>query len=348
MQNIDEDDEVRCLKVLREKLLREYRLSPSNERCVSNDRLLKILRDVRESASDKKTWDDAIRSAETASGAPKDHSLDTLAAAVKLMVDEYLWEVEHGTPVQTATTPIAPPQVFCDPLEDQLRAEIDNLRSKLTESECSCSELMESNKRLNREISILKDDMERVSKNQQAIVPSPDSSVKLKTAEEKVRVNQLELEKLKAENASLVSQLKSGQSQLQAIQNSKISPSVSSDSLPTLAEWKVIHAKLAFLLASSGESTSTQLSLIESLMSQVQTLETQKTDADAEITRLSKLLISSQLTTKLPSSALRQRAEDFVGSATASSVSSRRSVTKKKPKKFSDKNEYSINNCVQQ
>lgn len=357
---VDEDDEVRCLKVLREKLLREYRLNPVNGRSVTNERLLKILRDVRESATDKRTWDDAIRSAESSTSAQKEHSLDTLAAAVKLMVDEYLWEAENGTPVQSSTTPIAPPRVeppelFTDPLEDQLRAEIDILRSKLTESECACSELMESQKKLNREIGSLKDDIERLTKKQQTALPSPDLSQRLNEAEENLKTSKSEIEKLKTEKMSLQSQFESARSQLKAFQETKISPGVSSDTLPSLAEWKVIHKKLSYLLSVTGsESTSSQLSLIEGLMSQVQTLETQKSDAEIEISRLSKLLISTQLTTKLPpaTSSSRKQAEDFVGSAAASSVSSSRksaNLKKKKTKPFSnDKNEYSVNNCVQQ
>ena len=358
MFNVDED-EVRCLKVLREKLLREYRLNPTSGRYVSNERLLKILRDVRESATDKRTWDDAIRSAESSTSAQKEHSLDTLAAAVKLMVDEYLWEAENGTPVQNGSTPIGPPRIeppelFTDPLEDQLRSEIDILRSKLTESECACSELMESEKKLNREMSSLREDMERLTKKQQTSVHSPDLSLKLKEAEENLRASKLEIEKIKTDNTSLQSQYESIRLQLKTIQEIKISPNVSSESLPTLTEWRVIHKKLAYLLSTvtGSESTSSQLSLIESLMSQVQTLETQKSDAESEISRLSKLLISSQLTPKLPLPSLssRKQAEEFVGSATASSVSSRKSTTlkKKKSKPFSDKNEYSVNNCVQQ
>ncbi len=360
---IEEDDEVRCLKILREKLLRESRLNPSRDRVISNDRLLSILRDVRDSARDRSTWDDAIRSANGVNDHSKEHSIDTLAAAVKVMVEEYLWEAENGTAVQGGATPmdpprVPPPELFSDPLEDQLRTEIDHLRTKLTEAECACSELMETNKKCMREISMLKEDCDRLKQKQEPVVTvDPKITAQLKDTQTKLSSAVEESAKLKTDSAILQKQFESLRSQLSVIESTKIGPEISPDVLPSLSEWKVIHTKLTYLMATKKEE-SNQLSLIESMMAQIQTLEAQKTDADAEVTRLSKLLISAQLSNKnsklpTPSAVSIQRqkaAEEFVGSATAPSsiVSSSRKSSKVRRKKKSTPNEYSVNNCVQQ
>ena len=362
---LDDDDEVRCLKILREKLLRESRLNPARGRVISNDRLLSILRDVRESARDKGTWDDAIRSANEGNDRSKEHSIDTIAAAVKLMVEEYLWELENGTAVQGGATPadpprVPPPELFSDPLEDQLRAEIDHLRSKLTESECACSELMETNKKCMREIAILKDEVDRLKSKQELPQIDPKVTEKLQESQDKLSAARIDIDKLKNEKTILQKQCDSLRAQLSAIENVKIGSEISSNKLPSLPEWKLVYAKLSYLMG-TNKGDSNQLSLIESMMSQIQTLETQKSDADAEVTRLSKLLVASQ---KLPTptkttpsvtvSVNRQKAEDFVGIATGSSsvASSVKSSSRRKKKPSSEKkrnsNEYSVNNCVQQ
>ena len=382
--SLEDDDEIRCLKILRDKLLRECRLHPSRGRIIPNDRLLSILKDVRDSARSKATWDDAIRSASSDSNGPKEHSIDTLAAAFKVMVEEYLWESENKTAVQGNPTPaepsrIPPPELFSDPLEDQLRAEIDHLRAKLTESECACSELMEKNKKCMRELAQVKDDYQRLEQKQQSsnsitkpepVSPDPVLLSKLGQAETRVSELNSELEKMKTQLSISQSQELRFRSKLDSIEKIKISPNLSPDTLPTLLDWKFVYTKLAYLMSTKGVEPN-QLSLIESLMSQIQTLETQKNDADAEVTRLSKILVSSSsphVTKKLvlppaPTSGIsihRQEAEDFVGSAIMTnnssirSSSSRKSSGSRKKQQFSSEKkkkssqDYSVNNCIQQ
>jgi predicted nucleic acid-binding Zn-ribbon protein len=280
---------------------------------------------VRDSAVNKATWDDAIESMASEQGS-NSHSLDTISMAIKIMLEDCLKET-HIDPRQPkicnkevcvvpadAQTPLFS-SFIPNPIEDQLRSEIDDLRSRLTDSECIASELVDINKKQLKQISDLKDELGRsqiaeteTRRELQAKIEylqSGDGTRSLQAELEAVRmqfneaqkdleISKNEIERNKSEIYFFNNQIKQLTEELakaRHVSEPEMPTGLSPDKLPSILEWKQLHAKLGYLLSVQDKG---QFSAIDSLMSQIQTLEVQKNDADAEITRLANLLKSSE------------------------------------------------------
>jgi hypothetical protein len=218
--------------------------SSSNSRSITHFRLIRILREIRDSASNKSTWDDALNSAnDMSSPGSRVHSLETVSNAIKVMLEDYLDQItiiqDLGSDEEVSELPSIPvpagveeyvlsppPRLVTD---ERLLGEMDELRDKLTKLEIECSKLREEN------------------------------------------------EKFENENFNLNSKLNKIESSCS---------NLSSDETPNLSQWRILQAQLQYLRSAVSGDTAAQMAPIESLSAQVQTLEVQKGDADAEITRL--------------------------------------------------------------
>jgi hypothetical protein len=279
-----DDDEIRSLKSLRNQVIRELRLCGEGSQ-LSHSRLIIILGRVRDDAVNKTTWDDAIESAGGQASSPsKMHSLSTLSKAIKVMLEEYLkaseataeWIPADGPPVDDWLASCSSERF------NSLASEIDELKDRLTESECKLSSLLQENEILVDECSRLRREALR------------QKSIEEELAESRQEVRALQV-KLDMQRGS-----------------------------ETSSEVKRLQEKLELFEMQQKEEVSR-----EQLMSQIHTLEVQKADAEAEITRLKRaeckaVESSSRESTRPPSVISSQR---FGGLSTVSicGVETRRS-----------------------
>ena len=125
--------ELSCLRLLRDRILRELNAQRASAfPQITHGRLLEILREVRQSAVNKRTWDDAIQS--SALGDGRTHSITAISGAIKVMLEGYL-----------VPDPILPDSVE---REAVLTAEIDELKQKLTRAVCEVADWKEKASRL--------------------------------------------------------------------------------------------------------------------------------------------------------------------------------------------------------
>ena len=159
--------------------------------------------------------------------------------------------------------------------EEALAVELDRLRSRLTESECAVSRKGEENARFVSEIFALKSE----------VVNLKDSERKLK-AELAIRANASEDSKFQAEK------IHSQEESLQSLQSLLTQSQKECSSLKAMVE--------AMRPSGSDEEVSGLRAQIDSLTSQVQTLEVQKSDAEAEITKLRNALAGQAFIAPIP------------------------------------------------
>lgn len=274
-----------CLKFLRDEVLRELRRS-GNGKYLPHDRLIGILEEVRALAVNKATWEEAINSTGGPDSSPnKLHAVSTISNAIKIMLEDYLGPNVpdgQGAPEVDAHVPTR---------EEELVAEIDSLKQRLTESECRAAEATEQSQRNAARVSELARKFEAVELSEAKA--GQESAKRLGAAQDSVRMMELKLSESEMVNKELKSQLNAAESEIARLKQeiasyeSNVSPNLlSADQVPSMHDWRVLQAQFSHLKSSSDGETNAQLSAIETLMSQVQTLEVQKNDADAEITRL--------------------------------------------------------------
>ncbi len=301
----DDGDDIRCLRLLRDRVLREVRLGPTG-RSVPHRRLMSILKEVHDTSSNKAVWEEAINSMISSQGggasSTRLHSLETLSSAIKTMLGDYLQDDVVPVPVLNPPPPVSEK-------DDQIQRELDALRAALTESECLRSAALEESKRLReKQIEDKKSKPILVDASVDAIVSEGEERYKMMS-----EMNSSSLDKKQEEISLLQVQCNSVQEQLEKLQVSlaekdrKIAsfatplPSFFSSQLPSISDWNVIQTKLRFLMDQVGETPEivSGLQSVDSLAAQVQTLEVLKNDADAEITRLRNQLdeMSSQKAT---------------------------------------------------
>ena len=153
-----DDDEIRSLKSLRNQVIRELRRSGEGSQ-LSHSSLIIILGRVRDDSVNKTTWDDAIESAGGHDSSPsRMHSLSTLSKAIKVMLEEYLKASEATADSVPADGPPADDGLASSSSErlNSLASEIDELKDRLTESECKLSSLLQENEILVDECSRLR------------------------------------------------------------------------------------------------------------------------------------------------------------------------------------------------
>jgi hypothetical protein len=305
-ESVDTDsDDIRCLRLLRDKILREVRLGPTG-RCVPQRRLLSILREIHDTAQSKSMWDDAIKSASLDNASSKLHTLETLSLAIRTMLVDYLAEPSDD---------LSPHHHEKD---QQLEQELDTLRSALTESECVRSQAVEDARRLKLELEQLRVQLTNTS---------PEDSIRISTLSEENRSLQSEVEERNTKIEKLTKELEETRTQLAKVKKqlsqmtSPLSIRLSSADPPSASEWKLVQIKIHSLLSKPSPETVSALQSIETLSSQVKTLEVLKNDADAEITRLKGELDGGTIDLKsMPASSSRRAPTVTIHKQTAHSL----------------------------
>ena len=268
-------DDVECLRLLRDQILNELaRFSGLSTAQISHVRLMSILHSVRERAATKATWDEAIQSS-SGSGV-RMHSISAISGAIKVMLEEYLQSSESDeeevkeivslpppTPPRVAETIEAVTPRSVQIKHDELQNEVDELKSKLTETECTAARLVEDKLALERSKT------EEVSKLKKEL-----DSANLKLSELKTILSQDrdEITRLTDENGKLQDRV----SQLEIPLDISLTRGTT---IPTPEEWRAVLLQLNRLQQALGEEKAV-------LLSQIQTLEVQKNDAEAELTRI--------------------------------------------------------------
>jgi chromosome segregation ATPase len=121
---------------------------------------------------------------------------------------------------------------------------------------------------------------------------SPEDSIRISTLSEENRSLQSEVEERNTKIEKLTKELEETRIQLAKVKKqlsqytSPLSIRLSSTDPPSASEWKIVQTKIHSLLSKPSPETVSALQSIETLSSQVKTLEVLKNDADAEITRL--------------------------------------------------------------
>lgn len=243
-----DDDDICSLKSLRDQVLREARLTGDGSQ-LSHSKLISILMRVKEAAINKSTWEEAINSAGGASASPsRMHSLCALSKAIKVMLEEYL-KAMHVLDK-------------CESLEAKELDSADSPPVDLVESERIDSLL--------REIDLLKDKLTESECKMSRLKEEKDS---LEEEIYTVRAKYLKVEASLVTSDGLAAQLEAKCKSLEvdlALQKER-----NSVDIPKAEEWEAAQRRIDLL-----ESVQSQL------QSQVHTLEVQKADAEAEITRL--------------------------------------------------------------
>ena len=274
-----------CLKFLRDEVLRELRRS-GNGKYLPHNRLMGILEEVRALAVNKATWEEAINSTGGPDSSPnKLHAVSTISNAIKIMLEDYLGPNVGDGQVSPKVDAQVPTR------EEELVAEIDSLKQRLTDSECRAAEATEQSQRNAARVSELEGKFEAAELVEAKA--GQELAKRLGVAQDSAKMMELKLSESDMANNQLRSQVSAAESEIARLRQeiasyeSNFSPTtLSADRVPSMHDWRVLQAQLSHLRSSAGGETNAHLSAIESLMSQVQTLEVQKNDADAEITRL--------------------------------------------------------------
>jgi hypothetical protein len=277
------DDDLRSLRYLRDQVLQELERS-GNGKTISQSKLLIILESVRDSAINKTTWDEAILSTASSS---LTHSVISISSAIQVMLADYLISdepgVESGTKSPKEDSPSKNMSSFVEK-EEILRLELDALKHRLTEAECRSAQLLDDNRRALIENSQLRRNVETAQNMTSQISNEHESLV------EKVRRLEMRLSETEKERDDIRSKFSIAESERHETEGKiDLTPpsNLSQDEVPSMKDWRIMQAQLNYLLAQVGEKNVTEEYLsIDGLVSQVQTLEVQKNDADAEITRL--------------------------------------------------------------
>ena len=287
-------DDVDCLRFLRDQILNELSKSSGvSTPQISHIRLMSILHSVREKAAAKSTWDEAIQS--SAGSGVRVHSISAISTAIKVMLEEYLESSSGSEDEEPEAPPSASPKVT-QHLEsttprsvyareipastspkvieqfqsntprssmsakvvehEEIEVEIDELKAKLTEAECNVSRLLEEN------LALAKSKAEEAAQLKRQLDNANQQIVEMKGLTEK---NLDEIKRLNERVSQFEIPLDIGYGSL--------------TSLPTMEEWKATLVELNRLRLAVGEEKS-------SLLSQIQTLEVQKNDAEAELSRV--------------------------------------------------------------
>ena len=264
-------NDLSCLQLLRDRILTELQRQPDSPvPQIPHARLLDILREVRDAASNKATWDDAIHSSNLGDG--RTHSITAISSAVKVMLEDY---------VSTLNPPITkPPMSPVHEKHQELESEVDELKSKLTKAVCEVARLKEKETRdhftrgdeskMKADIQRLESDLARASQ----LITSKDTQIEelrgiisLREGENDGLKN--EIERLKQEIQTLSDR----------IAQFEIPLAFDSDRRPTMEEWRATLERLEYLQSHFGDEKS-------DLLSQIQTLEVQKNDVETELTRV--------------------------------------------------------------
>jgi hypothetical protein len=298
-------DDLQCLRLLRDQTLQElHRSSDSVAPQISHAKLMIILRDVRDRAVRKETWDEAIKS--SAVSGVRMHSLTAISSAITAMLDEYLQA--SPSEMNSPTNSIPPPKVVemtprsIKARQAELQKEVDDLKSRLTKAECLGARLAEEKQSLERE---------KVSERGIHIQELTEKTNELNSAK-------LELEKLESERARLEEQNSRLRSRVTELEIPLDFPSASATTVPTLEEWRLALHQITRLQAALGEDKHV-------LLSQIQTLEVQKNDAEAELTRLKLMSKTSPSIAPSVISANRQLFQNTVSVHGTETCSTRRS-----------------------
>jgi predicted nuclease with TOPRIM domain len=260
-----------CLQLLRDRILTELQSqadSPLPQ--ISHTRLLAILREVRDAATDKATWDDAIHSSNLGDG--RTHSITAISSAIKVMLEDYVSSVD---------SPIVNPLVSPGhEKHHELQSEVDDLKSKLTKAVCEVARLKEKESRDHGTVadtSKMKSDIQRLNSdlacsNELLLMKDAQMGELLKT----ISLRERENDELKKEVKRLGEEIKSLSDR---IAHFEIPHSFDLDRRPTMDEWRATLERLEYLQSHFGDEKS-------DLLSQIQTLEVQKNDVETELTRV--------------------------------------------------------------
>jgi len=263
---------------------------------IPHDRLRVILKEVRESAKNKSTWDDAIESIASDQANHAAHSLDTISTAIKIMLvdlihhDDVLISKDVASPLQAAA-PLFSSHIP-NPIEEELRSQIDSLRSRLTESECLSSELMDTTKRQLKEISDLKDEIRKMK------ISEKDSKIALEKRIQFFESGGADNVRYETEVAQMKSSLSKSQTELSEtrleLEKAKSENKLFNEKNFQLTNQLKSESQKVVSLNQRSDDHEKDI-LIESLKSQIQTLEVQKSDADAEVTRLKNMVAQTSV-----------------------------------------------------
>lgn len=247
-----DDDDIRSLKSLRNEVIREVRLSREGMQ-LSHSTLISILMRVRDEAVNRVTWEDAIRSAGGSSSSPsRMHSISALSRAIRVMLEEYLKGADQNARDSSVeTVPADSP-----PIEGaKIGVDCERIDSLLEEIDSLKDKLTESECKMSKlfeEKESLEDQLGEYRK------------CAAKIEEEKLK-GKFRLVELEAKCKSLEVEL----SLFKEVQRD----------LPTVEVWRSSAEKLQLM-------ESQQQKEAEQFLSQIHTLEVQKEDAEAELTRL--------------------------------------------------------------
>ena len=223
-------NELSCLRLLRDRILRELNAQRTSAfPQISHGRLLDILRAVRESAVNKRTWDDAIQS--SALGDGRTHSITAISGAIKVMLEGYL----VSDPV-AAEQPITPERIE---REAELTAEIDELKQKLTRAVCEIADWKEKTNRL-------------LALQEEVMAHSAEKQHLKQT----ISSQQAQIDALLSENKALKDRI--GQYEIPFV-------GMSPEQRPSLDEWRATLERLEYLQSHFGEDKSDLLSQIKTL-----------------------------------------------------------------------------------
>lgn len=346
-----DDDELRCLRLLRDRVI-DASVRASRGGHLSHSQLMSILCDIRDGAQNKATWEEAIQSAGgRTSAAARTHSVSAISNAIKVMLEDYLGSIEEEQPAVSPRVDAVNVSTITmnEAKEEALTVEIDVLRSKLTESECKSAQLSEDNARLVKELS---DSTSRLSKQ----TSFEDQSREILDLKHQLEAARATVSKHANESDSRIVSLQEEVATLRArlarieIPLDSFSPS----DVPSLEEWQLTLSQVNHLRQLVGEDKSMYT---YSLLSQIQTLEVQKSDAEAELTRLKAAMKSSSpaVSTSAPSVASFNRFSNTISVHGLGTPSRRSSVAEqfvdlptKAAKRSSSKRNGRNDQCIQQ
>lgn len=267
-----EPDDLMCLRLLRDKVLKML-LSSEVPGTLSHLRLVGILRDIRDAAKNKSIWNDAIRSAESVVGVSRNHSIDTISNAIKVMLEDYLDPVEEAPSPQVDAHLLDPvEEPATSQVDERLLDELEKLRAQLTESECLLSELRDVKETTSGALKSKQAELDlALSQLNAATSKFARTDGSLQACQSALKSKQAELDvalaKLEARTDHTTPQ------ELQACQFALKSKQAELDEV--LAKLDAKQAKLDEALAKA-----------DTYIAQIQTLEVLKSDAEAELTRL--------------------------------------------------------------